>query len=132
MIAPTSDAASQRRHPSALGSRSDAFAHPSEELFARLLSLYGHEWYYEPIEFPLAWDDRGRPTRGFRPDFYLPAQGLFVELTVLEQRLVTKKNRKVREFRHLYPEFRLLVVYQRDFLDLVAKHEIPFNDGQAA
>ena len=132
MIAPTSDAAFSWRHPSALRSRSDAFAHPSEDLFAKLLTLYGHEWYYEPVEFPLAWDDSGSPTKGFRPDFYLPHLSVFVELTVLEQRLVTKKNRKIPEFRELYPELNLIVVYQRDFLDLVAKHDLPFDHKRAA
>lgn len=48
--------------------------------------------------------------------------GTFVELTVLEQRLVTKKNRKVREFRVLYPEVPLQVVYRGDFMALVARH----------
>ncbi|MDE3044713.1 MAG: hypothetical protein KGJ10_07805 [Acidobacteriota bacterium] len=132
MSAPNTDVAAARRHPSSLRSRPDAFAHPSEELFARLLTLYGHEWLYEPLEFPLAWDEFGRATKGFRPDFFLPAQGLFIELTVLEQRLVTKKNRKIREFRALYPEFRLVVVYQSDFLELVAKHQLPFDHHRAA
>jgi hypothetical protein len=45
-------------------------------------------------------------------------------LTVLEQRLVTKKNQKVREFRALYPEVELLVVYQRDFVELLKQHDL--------
>ena len=98
------------------------FAHPSERLFADLLSLYGVSWLYEPMEFPLAWDESGRPTRGFRPDFYLVDQRAFVELTVADQRLVTRKNRKVLTFRQLYPEIALTVVYQRDFRALVARH----------
>jgi hypothetical protein len=113
-------------------SSSGTFAHPSEQLFSNLLTLYGHEWIYEPLEFPLAWDERGTPTRGFRPDFYLPQHRLFIELTVLDQRLVTKKNRKVRRFRHLYPEVSLLVVYQRDFHDLLRHHDLRIVDGRAA
>jgi hypothetical protein len=108
------------------------FAHPSEELFASLLNLYGLAWSYEPVEFPLAWDDAGRATRGFRPDFFLPERRLFVELTVLEQRLVTKKNQKVREFRCLYPEVDLVVVYQRDFLALLKRHALDPRDGAGA
>ena len=113
-----------RRHPSLVAVSAERFAHPSESVFAALLSLYGLAWTYEPVEFPLAWDDRGRAVRGFRPDFYLPERRLFVELTVLEQRLVTKKNQKVREFRALYPEVDLVVVYQRDFAGLLARHEL--------
>ena len=52
---------------------------------------------------------------GFRPDFYLPGRGVFIELTTADQRLVTRKNRKVRRMRELYPEVPICVVYQRDF-----------------
>jgi hypothetical protein len=113
---------SRRRHPSVVDTPDERFAHPSERAFARLLTLYGHEWAYEPVEFPLAWNDVGQPVRAFRPDFYLPDHRLFIELTVLEQRLVTKKNQKVRQFRTLYPELALLVVYQRDFIALLEQH----------
>ena len=47
---------------------------------------------------------RGSPVSGFRPDFYLPGRGVFIELTTADQRLVTRKNRKVRRMRELYPE----------------------------
>jgi len=120
------------RHPSEAIDPSCNFAHPSERLFARLLSLYGFTWLYEPIEFPLAWNEQGQPSRAFRPDFYVPSQRLFIELTVLEQRLVTRKNRKIREFRQLYPEVELLVVYQRDFRDLLEQHDLgPLSDFAA-
>ena len=82
------------------------------------------QWIYEPVAFPLAWDERGVPTRAFRPDFYLPETSMFVELTVLEQRLVTRKNRKVREFRALYPEVHLQVVYRGDFCALAERHGV--------
>jgi hypothetical protein len=114
--------ASRRRHPSLEPAPQESFAHPSERAFAKLLNLYGFAWSYEPVEFPLEWNEHGVPVRGFRPDFYLPDRRLFIELTVLEQRLVTKKNQKVRQFRTLYPEVELLVVYQRDFVALLAQH----------
>jgi hypothetical protein len=114
--------ASRRRHPSLEPVPQDLFAHPSERAFARLLNLYGFDWSYEPVEFPLEWNELGVPIKGFRPDFYLPERRLFIELTVLEQRLTTKKNQKVRKFRALYPEVDLLVVYQRDFAALLEQH----------
>ena len=120
----TSRDGARRRHPSGGRAASEHFAHPSERLFAQLLTLYGLEWLYEPIEFPLAWNERGEAIRGFRPDFYLPEQRLFIELTVQEQRLVTKKNWKIRHFRRLYPEFELMVVYRRDFVQLLAHHDL--------
>ena len=111
-----------RRHPSFQAAPEGRFANLSEMVFASLLTLYGVTWLYEPLEFPLAWDENGVPTRAFRPDFYLPATATFIELTVLEQRLVTRKNRKVREFRSLYPEVSLQVVYRGDFLALAERH----------
>ena len=111
-----------RRHPSFRPAPEGRFANLSEMVFASLLTLYGVAWLYEPLEFPLAWDENGVPTRAFRPDFYLPATQTFIELTVLEQRLVTRKNRKVREFRSLYPEVSLQVVYRGDFLALAERH----------
>ncbi len=128
--APSDDA--RRRHPSVVPAHEYGFAHPSEALFANLLTLYGHDWLYEPREFPLEWGSDGVPTRGFRPDFYLTERRLFIELTVLEQRLVTKKNQKIRRFRHLYPEIELLVVYQRDFHTLLAHHDLRIVDERAA
>jgi hypothetical protein len=99
-----------------------AFAHNSERQFARLLDFYQVEWEYEPTAFPIEWDAAGQPVQHFRPDFYLPRFGLYIEITTLNQRLVTKKNRKVRRLRELYPDIRIRVLYQRDYLSLLAKY----------
>jgi hypothetical protein len=104
------------------------FAHESEQRFARILDFYGVRWEYEPVEFALDWDQDGRPTAGFRPDFWLPQPGLFVEVTTLNQRLVTKKNGKVRRMGQLYPDVRVTVLYQRDTLALLAKYGLA-GDG---
>ena len=87
------------RHPACAPAGNVRFAHPSERLFATLLDLSGEAWQYEPVEFPLEWDRHGSPVAGFRPDFYLPRLGVFIELTTADQRLVTRKNRKVRRMR---------------------------------
>jgi hypothetical protein len=109
-------------HPSAAPAGRVRFAHPSERLFAALLDVNGIRWEYEPVEFVLRWADDGSPRAGFRPDFWLPDHRCFLELTTADQRLVTKKNAKVRRLRELYPEVEVLVVYQRDFLALVEHH----------
>ena len=98
------------------------FAHNSERQFARLLDFYRVEWEYEPTAFPIEWDAAGRPTQHFRPDFYLPGWTLYIEITTLNQRLVTKKNRKVRRLRELYPDVRIKVLYQRDYLQLLDRY----------
>jgi hypothetical protein len=99
-----------------------AFAHNSERQFARLLDFYRVEWEYEPTAFPIEWDAAGRAVQHFRPDFYLPGFDLYIEITTLSQKLVTKKNRKVRRLRELYPGVRIKVLYQRDYLSLLAKY----------
>jgi hypothetical protein len=98
------------------------FAHNSERQFARLLDFYQVEWEYEPTAFPIEWDAAGQPVQHFRPDFYLPGFGLYIEITTLNQRLVTKKNRKVRRLRELYPDILIKVLYQRDYLSLLTKY----------
>ena len=98
------------------------FAHASERQFARLLDFYQIEWEYEPKSFDLEWDGDGSVTQRFTPDFYLPAYDLFIEITTLNQKLVTKKNRKVRRLRELYPEVSCKIFYQRDYLSLVRKY----------
>ena len=35
---------------------------------------------------------------------------------------MTRKNAKIRRLRQLYPDVVLVVVYQRDFLDLLARN----------
>jgi hypothetical protein len=70
----------------------------------------------------LEWDRDGQPTQAFRPDFYLPAYDLYIEITTLNQKLVTKKNRKVRRLRELHPGIRVKILYQRDYLALLVKY----------
>ncbi len=98
------------------------FAHPSELVFARLLDFYGIKWQYEPRTFPLQYDDKGNLVEAFSPDFYLPDSDLYVELTTMKQSLVTKKNRKVKRLRELYPEVKITLLYQKDFEDLIFKY----------
>jgi hypothetical protein len=119
-------------HPAYAPAGHVRFAHPSERTFAALLDLSGERWEYEPVEFPLEWDANGSPVSGFRPDFYLPAHGVFIELTTADQRLVTRKNRKVRRMRQLYPEVPIRIVYQRDFASLLASHGLPLVTAGAA
>jgi cytidylate kinase len=98
------------------------FAHPSEMVFARLLDFYGIRWEYEPRTFPLSLDGNNNITEAFSPDFYLPDSDLYVELTTMKQSLVTKKNRKVRRLRELYPDIKIRLLYQKDFEDLLFKY----------
>ena len=99
-----------------------AFAHASEAEFARILDFYQVAWEYEPNVFPILWDLDGNVLESFAPDFLLPDLELFIELTTLQQRLVRKKNRKVRRLRELYPGLRIKLFYARDFRALMLKY----------
>lgn len=100
------------------------FAHESERQFARLLDFYDIVWEYEPRQFAIEFDADGTPTKFFRPDFYLPGEDQYIEITTMHQKLVTKKNRKVKQLRTLYPDIRCKIFYQRDYLNLVVKYEL--------
>jgi bifunctional protein TilS/HprT len=112
-------------------SETTEFAHNSERQFARLLDFYQIEWEYEPRSFDIGWDRNGEPNQRFRPDFYLPQYDTYIEITTLNQKLVTKKNRKVRLLRELYPDVKCKIFYQRDYQDLLIKYglERPSQDA---
>ena len=98
-----------------------AFAHASEAELARILDFYEVRWRYEPDTYPIGWDLDGGVVESFSPDFYLPDMELYVELTTLKQKLVRKKNRKLRRLRELYPDIRIKLFYARDFRMLMLK-----------
>jgi hypoxanthine phosphoribosyltransferase len=90
------------------------FANRAELECAKLLDYYGVPWDYEPTTFVLETDDEGRVTEAFKPDFYLPEQDLYLEITVMKQTLVTRKNRKLRKLRERYPHVNAKLFYRRD------------------
>jgi hypothetical protein len=100
------------------------FAHASERVAAEILEYYRIRWQYEPRTFPIEWDGSGKVIASFTPDFYLPDFDLFIELTTMSQKLVTKKNRKVRRLKELYPEINIKIFYQKDFRALLARFGI--------
>jgi hypothetical protein len=98
------------------------FAHPAEETFARILDYYGITWEYEPRTFPLEWDEDHNVVEAFTPDFYLPQQDLYVELTTLRPKLSNKKNRKLRRMNELYPEINIKLFKRREMRALMVKY----------
>jgi hypothetical protein len=103
------------------GTEPPRFASQAELECAKVLDYYGIPWEYEPRTFVLEQDADGRVAEAFTPDFYLPEQNLYVELTVMKQSLVTRKNRKVRKLRERYPEVKVKLFYKRD-LERLAQH----------
>jgi cytidylate kinase len=106
------------------------FAHPSEREFARVMDFYRIRWEYEPKTFPIEWDESHNVVKAFTPDFYLPDLDLFIELTTMKQSLVTKKNRKVRLLRELYPDVNIKILYERDYKNLIWKYGLNNGNGE--
>src|SRR2546426_2657692 len=104
------------------------FAHPSEREFARVMDFYRIRWQYEPKTFPIEWGDNHNVVKAFTPDFYLPDLDLFIELTTMNQSLVTKKTRQVRLLRELYPDVNIKILYERDYKNLIWKYGL--NNGE--
>jgi hypoxanthine phosphoribosyltransferase len=98
-----------------------AFAHASEGEMARILDFYQVRWEYEPHTFPIVWNLDGAVVESFSPDFWLPDLDLYLEMTTLRQKLVRKKNRKLRRVLELYPDLRVKLFYARDFRALMLK-----------
>ena len=101
-----------------------AFVHPIEAEFARILDYYGIRWEYEPRTFELDWNEEGGVTLAFSPDFYLPDQDLYVELTTVRPKQITRKNRKMRLMRERYPNINVKLLKRSDLRDMMVKYGI--------
>lgn len=105
------------------------FVHPIEKEFARVLDYYGIRWEYEPRTFALEWDEDKNVTQAFSPDFYLPDQDLYVELTTARPKLVTIKNHKIRRMGELYPDVSVQLWKRADLRNMMIRFGM---DEQAA
>jgi len=112
------------RYQAFRGSEPPAFANQAERECAAILDFYGVPWDYEPTTFPLERAPDGTVVEAFTPDFYLPDQDMYLEITTMKQSLVTKKNRKMRRLRELYPGVRVKLFYKRDVEALAMKYEL--------
>jgi hypothetical protein len=97
------------------------FIHPIEQAFARILDFYGVEWEYEPRTFALEYDQDGNITEAFKPDFYLPQQNLYVELTTLRPKLTVRKNRKLKRVKELYPDINIKLFKRRELRNMMLR-----------
>jgi hypoxanthine phosphoribosyltransferase len=108
---------------------SPTFVHPIEAEFARILDYFDVAWEYEPRSFVLERDIAGNVLLAFTPDFYLPEQDLYVELTTMRPKLVTKKNRKIRRMHELYPDVNIQLWKRSDLRALMLRFGL---DDEAA
>ena len=106
------------------GSEKPRFQNDVEVECAKLLDYYRVPWDYEPRTFILEQAEDGTIIEAFRPDFYLPEQDLYLEVTVMKQSLVTRKNRKLRKLRQLYPDVKVKLFYKRDIQRLAERYRL--------
>ena len=106
------------------GQHPPEFANAAELECAKILDYYDVPWEYEPRTFVLEEDGDGRVVEAFTPDFYLPEQDLYLEVTVMKQSLVTRKNRKLRKLRERYPDIRIKLFYKRDIERLAQRYRL--------
>ena len=103
------------------GNEPPRFVNEVEVECAKILDYYGIPWQYEPRTFVLEENADGRVVEAFKPDFYLPQQDLYLEVTAMKQSLVTRKNRKLRKLQARYPDIKIKLFYKRD-LERLAQH----------
>jgi hypoxanthine phosphoribosyltransferase len=101
------------------------FAHPVERELARIFDELSIPWEYEPTTFVLERHADGRVAEAFTPDFYLPEQDMYVEVTTMRQKLTHRKNRKLRKLRE--QGVLVTVLYRRDFQRLRERHGFAFD-----
>ena len=106
------------------GAGQPRFVNEAELEYAKILDYYGIPWLYEPHTFVLERDEEGRVIEAFTPDFYLPEQDLYLEVTVMKQSLVTRKNRKLRKLRQKYPQTKVKLFYKRDVERLAQRYRL--------
>ena len=106
------------------GAAPPLFQNEAELECAKILDYYAIPWEYEPRTFVLEHDEDGRVTEAFTPDFFLPEQDLFLEVTVMKQSLVTRKNRKLRKLRERYPHVNVKLFYKRDIERLAQRYRL--------
>lgn len=105
-----------------MNENADGFAHVSEHNLAAIFDFYDIDWQYEPTTFVLDAKADGSLASAFAPDFYLPQFDLYIELTTLKQRHVTKKNKKLRLLKARYPQVNAKILYLRDYEKLIESH----------
>jgi hypoxanthine phosphoribosyltransferase len=109
------------------GTEPPRFVNEAELECAKILDFYGVPWEYEPHSFVLETDEDGQVIEAMRPDVYLPEQDLYLEVTMMKQSLVTRKNRKIRKLRERYPNVKIKLFYKRDFERLAQKYGLTLS-----
>ncbi len=96
------------------------FMSPKEVEFANLLERFDLPWSCEPTRFVLALHDNGTEKIAFQPDFYLPNQQLYLELTSSPYNgsAGKDKHRKVRLLSSIDSTAQVILLCQAELQEL--------------
>lgn len=109
--------------PASRGEPSPSFAHPVERELARVFDEHGIAWEYEPHSFVLERNEDGSIREAFTPDFWLPDLDLYVECTVMRQRLTSRKRSKARRTSER-AGIQVQVLFRRDIAGLASRWQL--------
>ena len=84
------------------------------------------------MEFVLTWDETGAPSSVFRPAFWLPDHGRFLEVEVEKQKVIAQKSTALATMRLLYPDVDVKVVSPRSYRGLVKRRVLGVASPAAA
>ena len=97
--------------------------------FAKLLDMYLRSTgNTSPRHFRSSGMRKATSPRRSARIFYLPKFDTYIELTTMNQKYVTAKNKKVKKLRRLYPGVNVKIVYKKDFHSLVERFNL--NKGE--
>jgi len=83
------------------------FGHECEKEFARILTAREISWQYKPRTFAVEWDKEGNFVDCFTPDFFLPANDMYIVLIAPDRSGSNAKTRNVKLLRRQHPEIRI-------------------------
>ena len=107
------------------GSDPPQFQNEAELECAKILDYYAVPWAVRAADVrPRSRRRTAGTTEAFTPDFYLPEQDLYLEVTVMKQSLVTRKNRKLQKVRERYPDVNVKLFYKRDLERLAQRYRL--------
>ena len=55
----------------------------------------------------------------FTPDFYIHSYDVYVEITTMNQNLITKKSKKIKKAKKLYPDKNFKLINEQQFYNFL-------------
>jgi hypothetical protein len=93
-------------------------ATPTEDVVAAVLDRMRISWSYEPTRFVISYNADGTEHEACAPDFFLPAYGLFLEISDGSPRRLNRKRAKLKRLLEAHPDVRVELLGPRELAAL--------------